>query len=350
MATPLFRSRDETPWVADRATHEMEARKRNWRPWIMFGALGAVLLALAAGETEFWRWWHQPKVTGKEPSMAFNAAGLGAFHHPPVEAEIVEKPVDKPIQVQVPSIKEVPVQAPPPPKMQIEKMRPSWKIAFAPDAPPTEPSMIDGRLPIEAWGCAIRPGENVIHASLNDDVRWDFSGPISAKVTEDVYSPEALAVGQRRRLIPMGATLVGSSSNEALQRGMNLAPGPTWSRVEFTDDSGNPRSINLFNAAGAGASGINGIGGTVDQHWKEIIEAAVFFTLLDTLSNIRINVNVGGNSGDSTVSSSGLVVGGSAAASIGEQVLKNMISWKPVIFTPKGQLVTIKPLRPIRVC
>jgi type IV secretory pathway VirB10-like protein len=222
-------------------------------------------------------------------------------------------------------------------------------IAYAPATPPTPSYMLDGRRPPEAWGCAIRPGLNVIHATFNEDVRWDMGGPLSATVTEDVLSYEALARGEKRPLIPAGAQLVGVAADPTmLKRGMDLAAGPTWTEVNFADTNGQPRSINLFDAAGAGAGGINGIGGEVDARWGQLIAASVFYTLLDVLSSVNININTG-SSGD-TVSSASMNVGGSGAASIGREVVKSILDWRVQILTPKGTAVTVKPLRAVRVC
>jgi type IV secretory pathway VirB10-like protein len=332
---------------------ELGARRRNFRPWLLIAAL--VVLAIGLIKIEYLIPWWEPDRTPRieEPEPAYDVAALTGFTHPALTPNTIEVPklIDVPRDVIKTQIETEQLPAPEvhQREFEVEPVQFSGMIAYKPTEP-TPSYMLDGRRPVEAWGCAIRAGVNVIHATFNDDVRWDMGGPISATVTENVYSYEALARGEKRTLIPAGATLVGVAADPTqLKRGMDLAAGPTWTEVNFTDTTGITRSINLFDAAGAGAGGINGIGGEVDARWRQLILASVFYTVLDVISSININVNTGGDSGD-TVSSASMNVGGSSAASIGQEVVKSILDWRPIILTKKGTAVTVKPIRAVRVC
>lgn len=323
---------------ADKSAQELQAHKRNWRPWIVGGVFVLALLTLITFEPRlhFWKGDDEPKA--KEIQPAFNIAGLTEFEHP--DPPVVTQRVEVPRLINAPSS----VPKPPPvpePEIKIDRVRLDGTIAYIPQGDQTAAVMFNGARPVEAWGCAIRPG-NVIQATFMEDVRWDYGGPVMANVTEDVFSLEGLARGQRIVLIPDGATLFGTADASTLMRGMDLAAGPIWTSVEFIDTMGMPRSINLFDAQGAGASGINAIGGDVDPRWWPIIGAATFFTVLDVLGSINVNL------GDSDTVD--VRVSGDSAASIGREVVKSMLDWKPRILTRKGTQILVKPTKAIRVC
>jgi hypothetical protein len=334
-----------------RPEQELEAHKRNWRPWILFAGLALAMAAVIAIEPHLW--WTRTERPERRPDVepAFDMAALTDFHHPeppvndPIIQEVpVEKRVEVPVEIEKPKL----VKVPPPPQPRgdttIKKVRLSGAISFEPGGDPKPSYMHDGTRPLEAWGCALRPGLSLIHATFNDDIRWDYGGPISATVTEDVLSPEAFARGSRRVLIPAGAQLVGVASSATLDRGMDLATGPLWTEVDFVDTTGMPRSINLFDAQGANAAGVNGIGGEVDPRWLPILGAAVLFTALDTLGSINVNL------GSSTDNAVNVRVGGRSSAEIGREVVGSMLQWQPRIFTPKGTQIIVKPIRAVRIC
>lgn len=358
MIGDMLRPRAERQFDTGRSERELGAHKRNYRLPLVLGLFGAILLVIVFGiEPTFWGWWGTTS-PGKyiEPQPAFDVAALEDFRHAPIpepEPKIVQVPVERkvPVPRDIPVIRETQTPAPPrvkEEKFEIEKVRLSGAIGWTPEGEQPKPRMVDGTAPLEAWGCAIRPGLNLIFATLNGDVRWDYGGPIEATVSEPVESPEALARGEHRILIPEGAILRGFGDPTNLRRGMDLAPPPVWTEIAFVDTMGNPQSINLADAAGAGAGGINGIGGKVDARWGQIIGMMLFDTFLQALSSVNVNFNVGDSSDE--VTSTGVRIGGSPAASIGREVIRGMLDIKPRVLSRKGQAIIVKPLQPIKVC
>ena len=347
----MLRSRQDDLFDVSRPEQELEAHKRNWRPWILFAGLALTMGAVVAIEPYMW-WTNAEKPERRhDVEPAFDITALTDFRHPeppvadPIIKEVpIERPIEVPVEVEKPKLVEVPPPPQPRSETEIEKVRLTSTISFKPAGDQKPSSMHDGTRPLEAWGCALRPGLSLIHATFNDDIRWDYGGPISATVTEDVLSPEAFARGTRRVLIPAGAQLVGVASSAVLDRGMDLAAGPLWTEVDFVDTTGMPRSINLFDAQGANAAGVNAIGGDVDPRWLPIIGAAVLFTVLDTLGSINVNL------GSRTDTAVNVRVGGRSSAEIRREVVSSMLQWQPRIFTPKGTQIIVKPIRAVRVC
>ena len=217
--------------------------------------------------------------------------------------------------------------------VQPRRSSPEGPIAFVADQsgrPP--PDMIDGRMSAQAQGCALMPGQK-IYATLDDAVRWDMPGQITASVTREVRSPER----PENLLIPFGATLVGTANPEKLERGRDLAPSPVWQMVWWLDEHTGARiARNLQGATGARIDGVNGIGGDIDQRWGPVVGLVAATMVTDLISSVSINL------GDSdTVNAN---IRGSSAGRILEGVAERLLDVEPIIITPKGTAMIIKPI------
>ena len=81
------------------------------------------------------------------------------------------------------------------------------QIAFGVQAPepPAMDWFQDGRRPMLAKGCALRPGATIIRAVLETTLQSEVAGQAIAEVSEDVYDADRMG----RLLIPAGTKVVG---------------------------------------------------------------------------------------------------------------------------------------------
>jgi type IV secretion system protein TrbI len=168
----------------------------------------------------------------------------------------------------------------------------------------------------------------VIPAALITGIRSDLPGQITAQVTENVYdSPTG-----RARLIPQGARLIGNyDSQVAFGQSRVLL---VWTRLIMP----NGRSIVLERQQGADAGGYSGIEDEVDNHWGELLKAA----LLSTILGVGAELGSGADSGSNIDIIQALRL--SAANSLnqtGQQVVRRNLNIQPTL--------TIRPGFPVRV-
>lgn len=110
----------------------------------------------------------------------------------------------------------------------------------------------------------------VIAAAMITGLRSDLPGQITAQVTEHVYDGPTGAT----LLIPQGSRLIG-------QYDAQIAFGQSrallvWNRIIFPNGS----SIVLERQPGADGAGYTGLQDGVDNHWGQIMRAALVSTLL----------------------------------------------------------------------
>ena len=125
----------------------------------------------------------------------------------------------------------------------------------------------------------------VIPAALITGIRSDLPGQITAQVTENIYdSPTG-----RARLIPQGARLIGNyDSQVAFGQSRVLL---VWTRLIMP----NGRSIVLERQQGADAGGYSGLEDEVDNHWAELLKAALLSTILGVGAELGSGTDSGGN-------------------------------------------------------
>jgi type IV secretion system protein VirB10 len=168
----------------------------------------------------------------------------------------------------------------------------------------------------------------IIPAALITGVRSDLPGEITAQVTQAIFdSPTG-----RAKLIPQGARLIGVyDSQVAFGQSRVLL---VWTRLIMP----NGRSIVLERQQGADAGGYSGLEDEVDNHWTELLKAA----LLSTTTGVGAELGSGADSGSNTDIIQALRL--SAANSlnqIGQQVVRRNLNIQPTL--------TIRPGFPVSV-
>ena len=166
---------------------------------------------------------------------------------------------------------------------------------------------------------------SVIPAALITGLRSDLPGEVTAQVTEDVYdSPTGKFL-----LIPQGSRLIGQydaqvafgQSRALLVRNRLIVP--------------NGRSIVLERQPGTGAEGYSGLEDQVDNHWGQLLEAAVLSTILS------IGSEAGANNNDSALVQALRQGSSQGFNQVGQQVVGRSLNIQPTI--------TIRPGFPVRV-
>ena len=168
----------------------------------------------------------------------------------------------------------------------------------------------------------------IIPAALITGVRSDLPGQITAQVTQAIFdSPTG-----RAKLIPQGARLIGVyDSQVAFGQSRVLL---VWTRLIMP----NGRSIVLERQQGADAGGYSGLEDEVDNHWTELLKAA----LLSTTLGVGAELGSGADSGSNTDIIQALRL--SAANSLnqtGQQAVRRNLNIQPTL--------TIRPGFPVSV-
>jgi type IV secretion system protein TrbI len=168
----------------------------------------------------------------------------------------------------------------------------------------------------------------VIPAALITGIRSDLPGQITAQVTENVYDTPT----GRALLVPQGARLVGSYDSQVSfgQSRVLLV----WTRLIMP----NGRSIVLERQPGADSAGYAGLEDELDNHWSELLKAA----LVSTLLSVGTEVGSGSDSGNNADLIRALRRGAADSASqVGSQVVRRSLNIQPTL--------TIRPGFPVRV-
>ena len=200
------------------------------------------------------------------------------------------------------------------------------KLLFV-NAPVDRRTTAPDRLSRPASPFVVQAG-TIIPAALITGVRSDLPGQITAHVTETVYDTPS----GRIRLIPQGARLIGVyDSQVAFGQSRVLL---VWTRLIMP----NGRSIVLERQQGADAGGYSGLEDEVDNHWTELLKAA----LLSTTLGVGAELGSGADSGSNTDIIQALRL--SAANSLnqtGQQVVRRNLNIQPTL--------TIRPGFPVSV-
>jgi len=168
----------------------------------------------------------------------------------------------------------------------------------------------------------------VIPAALITGIRSDLPGQITAQVTESIFdSPTG-----RIKLVPQGARLIGVyDSQVAFGQSRVLL---VWTRLIMP----NGRSIVLERQQGADIGGYSGLEDEVDNHWTELVKAA----LLSTLLGVGAELGSGADTGSNTNILQALRLG--AANSLnqtGQQVVRRNLNIQPTLTVRPGFAVRV---------
>jgi hypothetical protein len=303
-----------------------------------FRLLMILLVLLLAGGILFERWlfgWRFSGSTTPRPQVQQTRAVEPDFQLPEPRVELAAVPaIPRPEPVTTPApapARQAPAREPPrPPKMPTQ-------IAFSVQAP--EPPALawfqDGRRPMLARGCALRPGATVIRAVLETTLRSEVAGQAIAQVSEDVYDADQVG----RLLIPAGTKVVGvykrSGGLDFQRRRLDLV----WTEMTLPDG----RQLALADASGMDAAGSMGVGGEVRTRWGELLATAALLTVFDAVQRSTVT------------NDTGLLDSAQAAASrqggqLGREVTRKVLSWEPDITVPGGTPIIIAPQKTVQVC
>jgi type IV secretory pathway VirB10-like protein len=257
----------------------------------------------------------------------------------PVQAEPA---VFVPAQIQPPAPPPAPPPKEQPPKVQARPAAaaPRLPTRIAWDAKPSgEPDMAwfrDGRRPMLAKGCALRPGATVIKAALVTAVASEVAGQAVAQVTEDVYDAD----GVGRLLIPQGTRVVGVYKSARAMTFDRERLDFGWTEMTLPDGT----QIDLGQADGADASGAAGVGGEVTTPWGNVIATAALLSVFDAMATVPA-----ATTGDPVANAIATSVGRSTS-DVGREVTRRSLGIEPKISIPAGTPVTIWPRQTVRVC
>lgn len=199
---------------------------------------------------------------------------------------------------------------------------------------------VDGRRPMIAKGCALRPGvASAITAVLNTTIESEVPGQVLASVVADVPNVDGVIdprTGRPKVLLDAGTNLVGiyDGGLDLGSRRMKMA----WTEAMLPGG----RQVALADANGMDVAGSMGVGGTVTTAWGQVILTAAIFSLFD--AGQAAIVPDGGYAND---------VGAAATnnfARTGQQVIKQMLGQPVKIKIPAGTLITVSVAKTVRVC
>ena len=233
----------------------------------------------------------------------------------------------------------------PPPKAEAPRAEPAKAAPRLPtriawnDVQAKEPDMPwfhDGRRPVLAKGCALRPGASIIRASLLTRIESEVAGQAIAQVSEDVYDAD----GVGRLLIPAGTRVVGLYKSES---GLNFDRARldfAWTEMTLPDGT----QIDLGRADGADAGGAVGVGGHVTTPWGNVIATAALMSVFDFVATTPAVAT-----DNQVLAAAGMAVGQNSAA-VGREVTRRALSFEPRISIPAGTVVTILPRLTVQIC
>jgi len=305
-------------------------RQRGSRWRLVFAA--AVALAVGAVVAQKWvtSLFASRPATARSDVIPANAEpGLWI----PAAVEVAERP---PVPPREPPPSPPPRQAPPAraPAQRLPT-RIAWDVGQV-KAPDTG-WFRDGRRPMLAKGCALRPGASVIRAALLTAVESEVAGQAVAQVSDDVYDVD----GVGRLLIPAGTRVVGYyKGQQALSYGRKRLDFG-WTEMTLPDGT----QLELGQADGGDASGAAGVGGTVTTPWGDIIATAALLSVFDAMATVP----AAATGGDQVANAVATSVGRSTS-DVGREVVRRTLSVEPKISVPAGTVVTILPRSTVQVC
>lgn len=214
------------------------------------------------------------------------------------------------------------------------------RIAFPVQAgeAPDMPWFQDGRRPMLAPGCALRPGASTINAALLTVIRSEVAGQAIAEVTEDVYDPD----GHGRVLIPAGSRAVGRYKAGGGLSFQRRRVDFVWHEVTMPDG----RQLEVGDAHGMDASGSMAVGGTVETRWGDLIATAALLTVFDAVAvGTSRTAAAGADIADAVAGAAGRQGG-----RLGREVTNRVLDWEPTITIPSGTRIVISPAKTVQVC
>ena len=171
----------------------------------------------------------------------------------------------------------------------------------------------------------------VIPGLLITGLNSDLPGTVIGQVSENVYDT---ATG-RFLLIPQGARIIGVYDSKITYGQKRI--GIVWNRIVFPDGS----SLNISGSPGTDLAGYSGIKGKVDNHYGQLLSAAVFTSLFAGAADIAAggensSSNSSGNNGKKGVRDIIVETAGAEIARIGAKVTDRALDIQPTVKVSPG--------------
>jgi type IV secretory pathway VirB10-like protein len=169
----------------------------------------------------------------------------------------------------------------------------------------------------------------IIPGALITGIRSDLPGQITAQVTENVFDTPS----GRLLLIPQGSRLIGIYDSQVTTGQSRVLL--VWTRLIMP----NGRSIVLERQQGTDPSGYAGLEDDVDNHWKQLIGAALLSTLLSVGSEVSAGTDT--NTSNAAILQALRQGFGNSVSQAGQQIVRQQMNIQPTL--------TIRPGFPVRV-
>lgn len=134
-------------------------------------------------------------------------------------------------------------------------------------------------------------------------------------------------------MVPQGARLIGVYDSQVTTGQSRVLL--VWTRLIMPDG----RSIVLERQQGADAGGSSGLSDDVDNHWKQLVGAALLSTLLSVGSEVNAGANP--NTNNATIVQALRQGFGNAVSQTGQQLVRQQMNVQPTL--------TVRPGFPVRV-
>jgi type IV secretion system protein VirB10 len=184
--------------------------------------------------------------------------------------------------------------------------------------------------PMELKAGAVIPGLLLV------GVNSDLPGILIGQVSENVYDT---ATG-RYLLIPQGTRIVGVYDSRITHGQKRVAV--VWNRLIYPDGS----SLDIAGSPGTDIAGISGIKGRVDNHYGQLLTAALFTSVFTAAADIA----GGGDAGDSDRKSAKDVLvetTGTVSANTGARLAERALDIQPTITVRPGTRFNVMVTRDV---
>ncbi|MCL2009676.1 MAG: hypothetical protein FWG71_03910 [Synergistaceae bacterium] len=167
---------------------------------------------------------------------------------------------------------------------------------------------------------------SVIPGLLLTGINSDLPGTVIGQVSENVWDT---ATG-RFLLIPQGTRIIGVYDSRITQGQKRVSV--VWNRLIYPDGS----SLNIAGSPGTDISGYSGIKGRVDNHYGQLLSAALFTSLFTGLADIASGGGSNANNDSKSAKDVLVETTGVTIANIGARLAERALEIQPTIVVRPG--------------
>ena len=169
---------------------------------------------------------------------------------------------------------------------------------------------------------------SVIPALLITGINSDLPGTVIGQVSENVWDT---ATG-KFLLIPQGTRIIGVYDSRITQGQKRVSV--VWNRLIYPDGS----SLNIAGSPGTDTAGYSGIRGRVDNHYGQLLTAALFTSVFAGLADIASGGGGSGNANNNSKSAKDVLLEttGVTIANIGARLAERALEIQPTIVVRPG--------------